>query len=121
MPLDKDIIHDAPPGLSELVDRICHQPSDRAPTHGIWGRIILAVREVVLLLLFAESNVVLLGCEGPRDPNNANAALEVMRDADALDCRIRSAVESLDLLHEWARGLGHEVSETAKRNCSGIQ
>eukprot|EP00959_Pyramimonas_sp_CCMP1952_P066187 1381808-Pyramimonas_sp.AAC.1 len=66
-------------------------------------------------------NVAFPGCEVQRDPNNANAALEVMRGAYALDCRIRSAVKPFDLLREWAKGFGNEVSETVRRNCSGSQ
>eukprot|EP00959_Pyramimonas_sp_CCMP1952_P462093 9482681-Pyramimonas_sp.AAC.1 len=46
-PLDKDSIHDVPPGLSVHVDKIKNQPFDRIPTHGSWGWILLAVREVI--------------------------------------------------------------------------
>eukprot|EP00959_Pyramimonas_sp_CCMP1952_P141182 2954990-Pyramimonas_sp.AAC.1 len=99
MPLDKDIIHDAPPGLSELVDNIWNQACDRVPARGRWGRILLAVREVILLFMSAGINVAFLGYEVHRDPRSS----QVMRDAYVLDCRIGSAAESFDLLHEWAK------------------
>eukprot|EP00959_Pyramimonas_sp_CCMP1952_P029062 609613-Pyramimonas_sp.AAC.1 len=57
------------------------------------------------------------GYEVQRDPRSS----QVLHDAYSLDCRIRSAVESVDLLREWTKGLGKQVSETARRNCSGIQ
>eukprot|EP00959_Pyramimonas_sp_CCMP1952_P255974 5346678-Pyramimonas_sp.AAC.1 len=46
---------------------------------------------------------------------------QVVQDAHALDCRIRAAVETFDSLHNWIKGLGNEVSETARRHCQGIQ
>eukprot|EP00959_Pyramimonas_sp_CCMP1952_P463892 9485681-Pyramimonas_sp.AAC.1 len=66
-------------------------------------------------------NVAFPGYEVQRDPNHANAALEAMRDAYALDCRIRSAIKSLDLHHEWTRGSGDEASAAVRRNRSSIQ
>eukprot|EP00959_Pyramimonas_sp_CCMP1952_P243702 5094057-Pyramimonas_sp.AAC.1 len=62
----------------------------------------------------AGNHVAPMGYEVQRKPQSA----QIMQDAYASDCRIRSAVETFDLLHNWINGLGHEVSETARRNCS---
>eukprot|EP00959_Pyramimonas_sp_CCMP1952_P142251 2977666-Pyramimonas_sp.AAC.1 len=61
------------------------------------------------------------GYDAQRDTNYTNAAPEAMRDAHALDCRIRSANGLFGTLHEWAQGWGHEVSETVMQNCTRIQ
>eukprot|EP00959_Pyramimonas_sp_CCMP1952_P170283 3557697-Pyramimonas_sp.AAC.1 len=71
--------------------------------------------------MFAGITVAFPGYEVQRDMSYTNAALEATCDAHALHCRIRSAIESFDLLHGWARGLGHEVSETVRQNCQSIQ
>eukprot|EP00959_Pyramimonas_sp_CCMP1952_P192267 4020198-Pyramimonas_sp.AAC.1 len=62
-PLDTCIIHDVPLGLSELVDIIWSQPFERIPTHGRWGRILLAVREVIFLFMSAGIYVAFPGYE----------------------------------------------------------
>eukprot|EP00959_Pyramimonas_sp_CCMP1952_P062067 1297015-Pyramimonas_sp.AAC.1 len=71
--------------------------------------------------MYAGITVAFLGCEVQLDANYTNAALEAMRDAHALGCRIRSTIESFDPLHEGTKGLGNEVSETVRHNCSSIQ
>eukprot|EP00959_Pyramimonas_sp_CCMP1952_P329924 6907905-Pyramimonas_sp.AAC.1 len=83
-PLDTCIIHDAPPGLSDLVDRLWRRPFDRIPAH---LRILLAVREVIFLFMSAGIHVAFPGYEVQRDPQSA----QIVQDAYALDCRIRSA------------------------------
>eukprot|EP00959_Pyramimonas_sp_CCMP1952_P074416 1554721-Pyramimonas_sp.AAC.1 len=62
-------------------------------------------------------HVAFPGYEVQRSPQSA----QIMQYAYALDCRIRSAVETFDLLHPWINALRNEVSETVRRNCSGIQ
>eukprot|EP00959_Pyramimonas_sp_CCMP1952_P220107 4601944-Pyramimonas_sp.AAC.1 len=78
-PLDTDIIHDAPPELSELVDRIWNQPFDRIPTHGRWGLILLAVREVQLLFMYTGIHVAFPGYEVQRNSQST----QIVQDAYA--------------------------------------
>eukprot|EP00959_Pyramimonas_sp_CCMP1952_P310070 6488856-Pyramimonas_sp.AAC.1 len=86
-------------------DHRCWQlPFDRIPTHGRWGRMLLAVREVILLFMYALLTVANPGYKVWRDTNYTVVALEATRDAYALDCRIRSAIESFDLLQNGAQG-----------------
>eukprot|EP00959_Pyramimonas_sp_CCMP1952_P141809 2968122-Pyramimonas_sp.AAC.1 len=80
MPSDKDIIHDAPPGLSELVDKTWNQPFDRAPTHGRWGVDSVNCTKSKIIVRVCGNQCSFPGCEVQRDPNNATAALEVMHD-----------------------------------------
>jgi hypothetical protein len=43
------------------------------------------------------------------------------RDAYALDCRIRAAVQTDDLIEEWARNLGRQVRTDIRRGGSLLQ
>eukprot|EP00959_Pyramimonas_sp_CCMP1952_P360313 7545116-Pyramimonas_sp.AAC.1 len=43
------------------------------------------------------------------------------RDASALDCRIRAAVQAGDLVGEWARNLGGQVRADIRRQGSLLQ
>eukprot|EP00959_Pyramimonas_sp_CCMP1952_P465296 9488060-Pyramimonas_sp.AAC.1 len=65
--------------------------------------------------------VALPGYEVQRTSTDTDIAREALCDAYAVDCRIRSAIDSFDLLHEWTNGLGHEVSGAVRRNCTSIQ
>eukprot|EP00959_Pyramimonas_sp_CCMP1952_P263950 5519719-Pyramimonas_sp.AAC.1 len=121
MPLDTDVIHDVPPELPELANKIRGQPFGRIPARGRRGRILSAVRGVIFLFAPAGITAAFPGCEVQRDMNYTNAALEARRDAHALGCRIRSAIESCDPHHEWAKGLGNEVPETARQNYVSTQ
>eukprot|EP00959_Pyramimonas_sp_CCMP1952_P331157 6934635-Pyramimonas_sp.AAC.1 len=65
MPLEKDSIHDAPLGLSKLVDKIWKQPCDRVPIHGRWVDSVSCARSVMIVHVCGNQYCI-SGIRGPR-------------------------------------------------------
>eukprot|EP00959_Pyramimonas_sp_CCMP1952_P025248 529628-Pyramimonas_sp.AAC.1 len=122
MRLEKDAVHDALPGLTELIDRVWDETTYGVPSRRRRGRILLAVREVVLLFMAEGPYVAFLGREVQRPTIAGGIALSLtLTDASALDSRIWPTIKSSDLPETWAEGLGNEVRGAVRRCCVDVQ
>eukprot|EP00959_Pyramimonas_sp_CCMP1952_P445462 9326688-Pyramimonas_sp.AAC.1 len=114
--------HEAPPIVTSIVDGNWLAPVQQMQLGLRPIRIFAIVRETMSSLI---SDGHFVGYPGRRirPDRESTDPIDMMRRRDeyALDCRIRAAVQTDDMIEEWARHLGRQVQTDVRREGALLQ